>query len=288
MRFTPREIEGNVNVSPTRPLSEFAWLVGELVLVVLAIYLLLGLASDLVAARIPIEAEGWLGRRALAAYHEDASPAMNRRLQELIRTLPADSPLRRYRFSVHLVESGTVNAVALPGGSIVVYSGLLRRVRSENELAMVIAHELGHYAHRDHLRGLGRGLGIAVATQILLGADNSVTELVSKLTLPLFARYSQTQEQAADAFAVDLVQNRFGHAGGAGDFFRRLAGEPGGDLSYILASHPSPQARVQHIREQIARKGYPVRPTLQLAADLSPKGSRSEAGPRGALKRVIH
>lgn len=269
MKFTPRELEGNVNVSPTKPLAELGWLVGELVLVVVVVYLLLGLATDLVAARIPVEAESWLGRRALAGLQQGVNPELDRRLQELVARLPADSPLRRYRFSVHLIESDTVNAVALPGGSILVFSGLLAKVRSENELSMVLAHELGHYLHRDHLRGLGRGLGIAVATQLVLGAESSATELVSSLTLPLFARYSQAQEQAADAFAVDLIQARFGHAGGASDFFRRLAAEPGADRSYLLASHPHPQDRITRINERITRQGYPLRATVPLATELA-------------------
>jgi len=280
VKFTPREIEGNVNVSATRPLSEFAWLVGELALIIVAVYLLLGLATDLVAARIPLESEIWLGKRALNAYADASSPALDRRLRELVKALPPDSPLHRYRFSVHLVEAETVNAVALPGGSIIVFSGLLRKVRSENELAMVLAHELGHYAHRDHLRGLGRGLGIAVAAQLLLGSGNSAAELVTNAALPLFARYSRGQEAAADAFAVDLLQARFGHAGGSNDFFRRLAGEPGGDRSYLLASHPSPEDRIARIGERVARQGYSVRPTVPLAADL-PAGGKSGAGAEG-------
>lgn len=281
MKFTPRQLEGNVNVSATRPLAEFAWLVAELALVIVAIYLLLGLATDLAAARIPPESETWLGERALVAFDEASSPALDRRLQELVKALPPDSPLRRYRFSVHLVEDETVNAVALPGGSIIVFSGLLKKVRSENELAMVLAHELGHYAHRDHLRGLGRGLGIAVAAQLLLGSNNSAAELVSNAALPLFARYSRGQEEEADAFAVDLIQARFGHAGGSGDFFRRLAGETGGDRSYLLASHPGPEDRIASIGERIARQGYPVRPTLPLAADLPTAGKKGAAGAKG-------
>jgi len=285
VKFTPREIDGNVNVSTTRPLAEFAWLVAELALVIVAIYLLLGLATDLVATRIPLESEIWLGQRALTSYIEDSSPALDRRLQELVKALPADSPLHRYRFSVNLVEAETVNAVALPGGSIIVFSGLLRKVRSENELAMVLAHELGHYARRDHLRGLGRGLGIAVAAQLLLGANNSTAELVSNVTLPLFARYSRAQEEAADAFAVDLLQARFGHAGGSGDFFRRLAGEPGGDRSYLLASHPRPEDRIARISERISRQGYPVRPTVPLGGDLPPAGVKPEAEPLASERR---
>lgn len=270
MKFIPREIEGNVNVSSTRPLAELAWLLGGLLLVVVALYLLLGLATDLAVAKIPPTFESWLGERALAAYPSASDPALDARLQKLLAATPADSPLRRYHFSVRLEESETVNAVALPGGNIVVFSGLLAKVRSENELAMILAHELGHYAHRDHLRGLGRGLGLAVAAQLLLGANNSATTMISDLTLPLGARYSQEQEAAADDFGVDLTVAHFGHAGGTDDFFARLAGEAGARLPYVLASHPHPEARIARIRDRIAQHGYPVAATLPLTLPLQP------------------
>lgn len=270
MKFTPREIEGNVNVSDTHPLAEFAWLIGELLLIVAVVYFALGAAADLAADKIPVEAEGWLGRRALANFPGKANPALERRLQELLRALPADSPLHRYRFSVHLLESEEVNAVALPGGHIVVFSGLLRKVRSENELAMVLAHELGHFAHRDHLKGLGRGLGLTVAALLLLGTDSSAAEFSSNLFLPFAARYSQKQEAAADAFGLDLTAARFGHAGGAADFFTRLEAESGGRLPYLLASHPHPEDRIARLRQRIEQRGYAVKATIPLVADLRP------------------
>lgn len=282
MKFTPRELEGNVNVSSTHPLAEFAWLVGELALIVAVVYFALGLVADLTAAKIPVEAESWLGRRALATFPGEANQALERRLQALLRALPADSPLHRYRFTVHLLESEEVNAVALPGGHIVVFSGLLRKVRTENELAMVLAHELGHFAHRDHLKGLGRGLGITVAALLLLGADSSAAEFSSNLFLPFAARYSQKQEAAADAFGLDLTAARFGHAGGATDFFTRLEAESGGRLPYLLASHPHPEDRIAKLRERIGQQGYAVKTTIPLAADLLPDdGPKRGTGAKG-------
>lgn len=271
MKFTPKELMENVNVSATHPLAEFAWLVGGLAAVIVGIYLLLGVTADLAAARMSPEMEGWLGERALAAFDEAPDPALDLRLQALLQALPTDSPVRHSRFRVHLVKSETVNAAALPGGHIVVFSGLLQKVRSENELSMVLAHELGHFAHRDHLRGLGRGLGFAVVVQLLLGANSAGAEFVSNLSLPLMARYSKAQEIAADEFAVDLTAARYGHAGGCSDFFTRLAAETGGTLPYLLASHPHPADRIARIDERIRRRGYPLQPVEPLAVDLKTK-----------------
>ncbi len=243
MKFTPKELEGNVNVSRTHPLKELAWLVGGLLAILAALYLALGLGTELAAAKIPVDAERWLGQRAIESFPAEQNPALQQRLEQLLKTLPSDSTLHRYHFTVRLYETEDVNAVALPGGNILVFSGLLNQVRSENELAMVLAHELGHYARRDHLRGLGRGLGISLATLLLFGQDSSATDLVTSLFLSFEARYSQKQEAEADSFGLELLMARFGHAGGATDFFARLAGQSGGRLPYLLASHPHPLAR---------------------------------------------
>lgn len=271
MKFIPKEIEGNVNVSSTHPLAELAWLIGGLAFILTVAWFALGLATELAATKIPVAAENWLGERALAALKVEANPALDKRLQALVQALPADSPLHGYHFTVHRLESDEINAVALPGGHIVVFSGLLQKVNSENELAMVLAHELGHFAHRDHLKGLGRGLGIAVAAMLLIGPDNSATQLATNLFLPLQARYSQKQEAAADAFGVDLLTARYGHAGGATAFFDRLTAEAGAPLAYVLASHPHPGERIARIRERIAQQRFEEKTTVPLESDLGPE-----------------
>ncbi len=268
MKLTLKKLEGNVNVSKTHPLAELLWLVGGLILVAAGLFAALGLGTDWAAARTPIRIETWLGHQALAHFPAEENPALQARLMGLLDALPADSPLHQYQFRVFLSASEEVNAVALPGGNIVVFAGLLQQVASENELAMVLAHELGHFAHRDHLRGLGRGLGLSVATALLLGQDSFASRLVSNTLLTFQLRYSQAQESAADRYALGLLARRFGHAGGATDFFARMAQEAGSRLPYLLASHPHPQARIEGLQKQIASQGYVVGKVLPVGEDL--------------------
>lgn len=268
MKFTLKTLEENVNVSKTHPLAELFWLLGGLTLVAAAVFFVLGFSADWAASKAPIGVENWLGKQALEHFPAEEHPALQQRLQALLQQLPADSPLRQYNFRGFLSASDEVNAVALPGGNIVVFSGLLRQIESENELAMILAHELGHFAHRDHLRGLGRGLGLAVAAALFLGQDNAATSLISNTLLTFQLRYSQTQESAADRFGLDLLNRRYGHAGGSTDFFIRMAESAGGRLPYLLASHPHPQARIEQLQELIVGRGYRLETTLPLAGDL--------------------
>jgi predicted Zn-dependent protease len=264
MKFTPRELDGNVNVSRTHPLAELVWLMGGLACIVAVVCIVLWFITELAIPRVPVDVEVWAGKKLMGKFPHKENPGLTQRLQGLLATLPADSPLRRYDFSVSVVESETVNAMALPGGHIVVYSGLLKQVRSENELAMIMGHELGHYAHRDHLRGMGRGLGTALVLAMIFGQDSLAAEMASNFFKTAEVSYSRQQESAADAFGLRLLAARYGHAGGATDFFSRLASKSGGRLTYLLASHPHPEDRIEAIRQTIGARGYKVGKTIPL------------------------
>lgn len=267
MKFTPRALTGNVNVSSGHPLTEFAWLLGGLLTLLLALYLAFWLTSELVAPRVPVAVEVWAGQHLLGKLEQESSPALQKRLDGLLAVLPTQSSLHRYDFSVSVVSSDEINALALPGGHIVVFSGLLKEIRSENELAMVLAHELGHYRRRDHLRGMGRGLGMTLLLATLFGQDNRAAGIAAGFFSGMEMRYSQKQEIAADSFGLQLLTARYGHAGGASDFFERQAGNAGSRFDYLLASHPHPQARIASLQRMVADAGYRLAETLPLKGE---------------------
>lgn len=268
MKFSPRQLDDNVNVSKTHPLAELLWLLGGLILATALVFFLLGFISDWAASKAPVKVENWLGRQALKQFPGEENQALKERLQTLLDKVPSDSKLHDYDFRVFLTESEQVNAVALPGGNILVFAGLLKRIESENELAMILAHELGHFAHRDHLRGLGRGLGLTVAAALLFGEENAASNLVSNTLMSFQVRYSQLQESAADRFALDLLHERYGHVGGSSAFFSRVDKQAGSRIPYLLASHPHPQARIEALQRLSKEKGYRSETTAPLAEEL--------------------
>lgn len=267
MRFTPRRIRREVNISPEHPLKEFFVLAGGILGGGLLLYIGLGLALDRVVPHVDPVLEDHLGNLLLPALVEEPSPSpAQERLQELLDELVStmEKPERDYR--VHLVPSPEVNALALPGGHIVLLSGLVREASSENELAMILGHELGHFRDRDHLRGLGRGLVLVFLSSLLFGNDSSLSQAATSLLGGAEMRFSQHQEHQADSWGLAFVMERYGHAGGATDFFRRLAEkEEGKKLAYLFASHPFPTERIEALEKMIRKKGYPVREAVPLA-----------------------
>jgi Zn-dependent protease with chaperone function len=261
MEYDSRLPDEGINTSAEHPLREFALLVGGLVGAALAFIAIAAVVIDRLVPRTPpaLEAQwvGWLTPD--VAPDPRAVP-----VQALVDRLAAHWPDHPYAFRVGVIDVGDPNALALPGGVILVTSGLLEQVASENELALVLGHELGHYHARDHLRGLGRGL----AAELVIGALGRGGELVSSLGRfagALAQRgFDRRQERAADAFGLALVQNEYGHVAGAGDFFARLAqqersaADAGDRFAAYFETHPLSADRVAALDAEAALNGWPT------------------------------
>ncbi|MDB1124813.1 M48 family metallopeptidase [Vibrio algarum] len=257
IKYTPKVLVDNHNVSKTHPLVELFWLAGGLLLLTGVIFLSLGLMTDWAVSKTSPEIEALFADSIIENFDAQPSPELSRQLDKIVDNLPNDSILKQYDFKVYLSKGDVVNALALPGGNIVVYSGLLDVIESENELAMVLSHELGHFASRDHLRGVGRGLCIVVISTFLFGVDSEASELISNATMSFQAQYSQDQEEVADLFALDLLVQTYGHAGGATDFFERVSTHTDQDYRF-LSTHPTPESRVEKLNLRIKQRNYPI------------------------------
>lgn len=261
MEFDPRLPDEGINTSEEHPLREFAVLLAGLGAAMVACIAIAALAIDRLVPMLPPALEArWFGGWLAPDASDDPRTAPVQALLERLASHWGDAP---YAFSIGVLDEPDPNALALPGGTILVTSGLLERVASENELALVLGHELGHYRARDHLRGLGRGL----ATGLVLGALGDNGELVSGLgefAGALAERgFDRRQESRADAFGLALVHAEYGHVAGAGDFFARLSQEQRGGapaagrrLAGFFETHPLHADRVAAIAEEAASHGW--------------------------------
>ncbi len=266
MKYTARQPKSNVNVTPTSPLREFFVLTGVLVCIVVGIYLLLGLAVDLILPRISIDLEKNMATLFIQSIDaKDANSEREDFVQSVIETLQARCAKLPYALKVHVREAPAVNALALPGGHIIVYTGLLDKISSENELVFVLAHEMGHYAHRDHLRGVGRAIVFITISSLLFGPDSSVSRMLAYALNITELSFSREQETRADEFALETLNCAYGHIGGATDFFEKIpkAQDPG-KFGHYFASHPENRRRISHLRIIIRSRGFKLGDRKQL------------------------
>ena len=270
MKFTARHPGTNVNVSPTHPLKEFAILAGGLLAIAVGVYLILGLAVDLIVPHISLDLEKKMASAFIGRFAKvDENVQATRSLQDLVDRLQTHFTQLPYKITVHVQTSKAVNAAALPGGHMLVFSGLLAEMTSENELAFVLAHELGHYAHRDHLRGLGRAMVLMAASTVLLGADNSVSNMIGQGMVLTELSFSRKQETQADEFALETLFCHYGNVAGATDFFGKIPQDSDpGRFGHYFASHPENRRRIHHLETLVHDSQYPVGTLTPLPADL--------------------
>jgi Zn-dependent protease with chaperone function len=160
-----------------------------------------------------------------------------------------------------VVRRTEANAVALPGGRIYVYDGLVEKSESADELAGVIAHEIGHVAHRDGTRAILQSAGLSFLFGMLLGDFVGGGAVVIGARAVLQSSYSREVESAADRYSVDLINRAGGNPRAFGVILDRIAGaiHPG---VQILADHPDTKARVAVINT-LAAAASPPRPLLE-------------------------
>jgi predicted Zn-dependent protease len=182
-------------------------------------------------------------------------------MRELVSRLARHRPDAPYDVRIEVSDVDEMNAMALPGGLIVVTRGLLDSVESENELAFVIGHELGHFEQRDHLRILGR----TVVLGILYGAirSNSSAANLGLTAADLAALgFSRKQESTADEFGLELVQSEYGHVAESSRFFERVAEDSSLKRFAYLSTHPGADDRIAHVRDLAAHRGWPQAGTV--------------------------
>lgn len=282
MKYTPKLVEetpeDNVNIPHTSALGELFLLLGGLIGLAVAAYIALGLAVNVIVQKMPPELEHHLGFLVSASLEGHAPTEADAALQELVDRFLPMTPLSAGKYRVIVIPSAEANAMALPGGYIVVLSGLLKELHSENELAFILAHELGHFAHRDHLKGLGRGLALSAISTLLVGVDSHITKFILGSLVSVDMKFSQRQETDADLFALDLLNRRYGHIGGATDFFQSLADqEKLGRMAYFFATHPYPQDRVNALRKKIQERAYAEREEIPLDSRITSLPDASNA-----------
>jgi len=220
--------------------------------------------SRIVAGMIPERLRIAMGdtlARSLAGkggFCDDA--AGNRALERIVGRLAGHVPEGAAPYRVRVARMAVVNAFTVPGRQIVVSDRLVAMTESPEELAGVIAHEMGHAMEIHPETSLVRSLGISTAIMLLAGGSSDVLTETAALLLQM--SYSREAEREADEHAVRLLRESGIPAEALARFFEKLEKEIGASDSRLLelfSTHPLTRDRIERIR----RSGsWPTRPLL--------------------------
>ncbi|MBL0911471.1 MAG: M48 family metalloprotease [Bacteroidia bacterium] len=151
-------------------------------------------------------------------------------------------------------DNGVENAFCLPGGYIFVYTGLVQGMKSEDELAGVLAHEIAHADRRHSTAALTKEYGVGILLSIILGEDY---EMVSRLVGSMISlEYSRDNEKEADRKSVEYLCNTRFDAAGSARYFKKLSEDDGEqEVPEFVSTHPSHENRVSLIEEEKKKQG---------------------------------
>lgn len=230
--------------------------------------------AEFAAGRIPFSAERQMGDTALRWLDGrsifmpsnvgcESQQQLRAEFHQLIRGLPHE---RDYRLLFRDAPGLGANAVALPGGIIVITDGMMKLTAFPEEALAVLAHETGHVELRHALRHALQDSAVAAVITALTGDAASLTSVVAGLPVVLAqANYSRDFETEADAYAIDLLKEHGISPANFAVVMAKLEKSHNGKNGSIgfLASHPPTPERIQRARAasagvDSAAKRHPV------------------------------
>jgi predicted Zn-dependent protease len=229
-------------------------------------HLLLTVLPPVVVHMMPDAWRDRLGNQAvnrfLGTYPQCNGAAGNAALAGLVARLTASEPGQAPDISVEVRKLPVINAFTLPGGKVVLSGSLVAAASTPDEVAGVLAHELGHAHNQDPEVALVRLTGLQLLISLASGSDggNVLSNIVGLAT---FLRYSRAAEERADDYAQELLQAARIDPMGLKRFFERIedknrGGPTLGTLGNIFSTHPGTEARIARIKPLAGGAGRPA------------------------------
>lgn len=156
-----------------------------------------------------------------------------------------------------VIASPVPNAIALPGGVTMMFNGLLQRANNPDEVAAVMAHELGHVANRDHVRAMITNGGTSFLIGLLFGDVTGAGAAIFTANAIFNASHSREAEERADGFAIAVMHNLGRSPKPLGQLLTRITGDS--RQRNILSSHPVSAERLDRMtRDDRPVTGAPI------------------------------
>jgi Zn-dependent protease with chaperone function len=230
------------------------WSLAAVVSIIVVVLFAIPFAADRLAPLVPEPFERRLGDAAdvqlktvfgaRACNDPAGQAAFGKLMSALGKSADLDMPVQP-----SVLATPIPNAFALPGGRVYLLNGLLAKANSPDEIAGVLAHELGHLKHRDSLRELIYDGGTSFLIGLLFGDVTGSSAVIFASRTLVTASYSREAEQNADTFAIDVMQKLGRSPKAMGELLFRVTGKEGDKSLSILAGHPLTEDRLKRMSD---------------------------------------
>jgi predicted Zn-dependent protease len=264
--YVPKpDLEGINAPEKENHLKDVTILVVGFLAIISALYFSLGFISDSILSRLSLETEiKWFGGGFTKETKATPSPELKNLVERINQFV--DFPL-----NVSVMCSKEKNAFAFLGGRVFVTSGLIESLKSENALAFVIGHEIGHIVNRDNLKGMGRAVLMQLGAGLMgFSESQGVSSISSMLTL----KFGREAEESADKYGLNLLRKLYGHTNGAEEFFAMMAKDESSierTLSRFASTHPPSADRLEKVKASQPVRAMDLTPRTWTASECLPE-----------------
>ncbi|QQS37309.1 MAG: M48 family metalloprotease [Ignavibacteriales bacterium] len=207
----------------------------------------------------PQEYPIYQGDPALKAY-------INERLFNHILASPQIESKTIYPYQLEIIDKDILNAFALPGGYLYVYTGLLSYLDTEAALAGVLGHEIAHAERRHATQRMTSYYGVSFLLSLILGENPSqIAEVAANLFVGLaFLANSRSDENDADEYSFNYLKDTRYYPGGVKFFFEKMRDEglvssQSDKIATFLSTHPDPVDRIANTDQRLSTGGYSIK-----------------------------
>ncbi len=233
-----------------------------ILLAIASLFLLKDRLIETLANKTPRSWEETMGDKLFESlslqYHFIHNDTLVKTIKEVAAPLLLQLKKDQVNVEFYFIKDPTINAFALPGGKIVIQSGLIEHAKSWEEVMGVLSHELAHVTRRHHVRGAMNNLGLFVVASALLGDVSAIAGTVINTGGQLASlSNSRSFEKEADETGLDYLIASHIDPQGMISFFTTLQSESFSKLegyTSFLSTHPATEERIAYLKKSIARK----------------------------------
>lgn len=201
---------------------------------------------------------------------EAAHPEAYRYLRGIVDNIIAGGQVKYskdFKWQVWIINKDVKNAFCAPGGKMYVYTGLIRYLSAEHELAGVMGHEIAHADLRHTARQMEKSsfVGLLASAGAAYAGGGELAKQVAGGVSGFFGlTFSRSHERQADEASVRYLCNTKYAADGAAAFFEKINSESKGEQRQLsfLSTHPDPGNRIQNIRKNAGKRNCGPKPTV--------------------------
>ncbi|MBQ9245092.1 M48 family metallopeptidase [bacterium] len=246
----------NINVGSSSDLKDFfiliAWFVLAIAIFLFSFQHITNFYIDRMSVNTQTKIESIIGyqnkEENISDKYTQQIELLNKIQQKIIKN--DNSIQHKQFFPIYVKEDKDINAWIYADGSIFFTSGLLDEKYNEQELAFILAHEIGHYSHKDHLKSISKQIAIMTLC-LITGRNNELSSVVNSISTVDVIKHSKSQETKADLYAGEMLYKLYGtNQGGISAMKKIEEKEKMPEFLQYISDHPLTSTRIYLLEKQ--------------------------------------